>query len=275
MSLRAGWTDGRPAPGHRSSRLPARCSPRAIRRRSASRRSPTRPTSGSARFYNHFRSKQDLFDAAVEEVLEEHGDMVDAATAGIVDPAEVFAAAMRMTARLPKTQPGDRQDLPTGSASTSWRLRGGSRPGRDGTCRRAEAAGRFTVDDLDVALACASGALLGVLQVASTDDRARRRRPGGGRAGGEPAAYVRRFGRRGHPDRTEPPPAARLAPPHQSRASPVRRRASGERWTPALRSRFLPMATSDQPPPRAAVAVHCRGRPATSHRRAGHPCLAR
>ena len=60
---------------------------------------------GFGSFYNHFQSKQDLFDAAVEEVLEEHGAILDVATADIVDPAEVFAAAVRMTARLPKTQP--------------------------------------------------------------------------------------------------------------------------------------------------------------------------
>ena len=125
---------------------------------------------GFGSFYNHFKSKQDLFDAAVEEVLEEHGAMLDAATAGIADPAEVFAAAVRMTARLPKTQPQIAKiferigfDLVAAPHGLAPRAR------RD--LKRAQAAGRFTIDDLDVALACASGAMLGVLHMASTNDK--------------------------------------------------------------------------------------------------------
>jgi AcrR family transcriptional regulator len=125
---------------------------------------------GFGSFYNHFKSKQDLFDAAVEEVLEEHGAMLDAATAGIADPAEVFAAAVRMTARLPKTQPQIAKiferigfDLVAAPRGLAPRAR------RD--LKRAQAAGRFTIDDLDVALACASGAMLGVLHMASTNDK--------------------------------------------------------------------------------------------------------
>ena len=121
---------------------------------------------GFGSFYNHFQSKQDLFDAAVEEVLEEHGAMLDAVTAGIADPAEVFATAVRMTARLPKTQPQIAKifeqigfDLVTAPHGLAPRAR------RD--LQRAEAAGRFTIDDLEVALACAAGALLGVLHLAS------------------------------------------------------------------------------------------------------------
>ena len=96
--------------------------------------------------------------------------MLDAATAGIADPAEVFAAAVRMTARLPKTQPQIAKiferigfDLVAAPRGLAPRAR------RD--LKRAQAAGRFTIDDLDVALACASGAMLGVLHMASTNDK--------------------------------------------------------------------------------------------------------
>jgi len=123
---------------------------------------------GFGSFYNHFHRKQDLFDAAVEEVLEEHGGMIDVATADIVDPAEVFAAAVRMTARLPKTQPQMAKifqrigfDLVAAPHGLAPRAR------RD--LQGAEAAGRFTVGDLDVTLACVAGALLGVLHLASTN----------------------------------------------------------------------------------------------------------
>ena len=123
---------------------------------------------GFGSFYNHFHRKQDLFDAAVEEVLEEHGGILDVATADIVDPAEVFAAAIRMTARLPKTQPQMAKifqrigfDLVAAPHGLAPRAR------RD--LQGAEAAGRFTVGDLDVTLACVAGALLGVLHLAPTN----------------------------------------------------------------------------------------------------------
>src|SRR5690348_6339230 len=60
---------------------------------------------GFGSFYNHFTSKQELFDVAVEEVMEDHGAMLDKVTAGIDDPAEVFATSVRITARFPNTQP--------------------------------------------------------------------------------------------------------------------------------------------------------------------------
>jgi AcrR family transcriptional regulator len=125
---------------------------------------------GFGSFYNHFESKQALFGAAVEEVLEEHGAMLDAVTAGIADPAEVFATAVRMTARLPKTQPQIAEifqrigfDLLVSPHGLAPRAR------RD--LQRAHAAGRFTIDDLDVALACTGGALLGVLHLASANTK--------------------------------------------------------------------------------------------------------
>ncbi|HEV8162874.1 MAG TPA: TetR family transcriptional regulator [Actinomycetota bacterium] len=124
---------------------------------------------GFGSFYNHFQTKQELFDAAVQEVLEEHGAMLDTLTAGMGDPAEMFAAAVRLTARLPKTQPQiakifqrtglDYLAAPDGLAPRARR-----------DLQRAQAAGRFAVDDLDVALACTAGALLGVLYLASAND---------------------------------------------------------------------------------------------------------
>ena len=122
---------------------------------------------GFGSLYNHFASKQELFDTAVREVLEEHGAMLDTVSAGIDDPAEVFATAVRMTARFPKTQPQiakiiertglDYLAAPDGLAPRARR-----------DLRRAQAAGRFQIGDLDVALACTAGALLGVLHLASS-----------------------------------------------------------------------------------------------------------
>jgi len=119
---------------------------------------------GFGTFYNHFASKQELFDAAVEQVIEEHGAMLDEVTSGLSDAAEVFAASVRITARFPKTHPelakiidrvGARYLIaPFGLAPRALRdmLRG-----RD--------AGRFSFDDPELALACTGGALLGVIHL--------------------------------------------------------------------------------------------------------------
>ena len=60
---------------------------------------------GFGSFYNHFDSKAELFDAALAEAMEELGQLLDDVTRDIDDPAQVFATAIRITARLPKTHP--------------------------------------------------------------------------------------------------------------------------------------------------------------------------
>jgi AcrR family transcriptional regulator len=119
---------------------------------------------GFGSFYNHFESKADLFDAALEEVLEEHGAMFDALTADMDDPAEVFASATRMTVRMVMTHPQIAKILQrTGLRHLFARHGLGPRALRD--LQRAKDAGRFRIDDPKVALACAGGATLGVLSL--------------------------------------------------------------------------------------------------------------
>src|SRR6516162_8338822 len=60
---------------------------------------------GFGSFYNHFTSKEELFDVASEEVLERWATMIDAACVGIEDPAEVFATSLRISGRLSWTHP--------------------------------------------------------------------------------------------------------------------------------------------------------------------------
>jgi AcrR family transcriptional regulator len=122
---------------------------------------------GFGSFYNHFESKADLFDAAMEEVLEEHGALFDALTADMDDPAEVFASATRMTVRMVKTHPQIAMILqrtglryinaPNGLAPRAMR-----------DLQRAGDAGRFRIDDARVAQHCVSGAVLGVLALLTT-----------------------------------------------------------------------------------------------------------
>src|SRR5689334_6248683 len=60
---------------------------------------------GFGSFYNHFESKDQLFQIASEEVLERWGAMIDLATSGLDDPAEVFAVSVQITGRLGWTHP--------------------------------------------------------------------------------------------------------------------------------------------------------------------------
>ena len=121
---------------------------------------------GFGSFYNHFASKTELFDAAVQQVLDEHGALFDVITAGIEDPAEVFAASLRMTARLPKTHPQMARIIERTGMSYLTAPDGlAPRALRD--VQRARQAGRFDIEDPMVALACTAGALFGVLHLAT------------------------------------------------------------------------------------------------------------
>jgi len=55
---------------------------------------------GMGSFYNHFETKEELFDAAVEDALDAFGATLDQLTADIDDPAQVFAQSFRLTGRL-------------------------------------------------------------------------------------------------------------------------------------------------------------------------------
>jgi AcrR family transcriptional regulator len=60
---------------------------------------------GMGSFYNHFDSKEQLFQAAVDGALELLGDYLDSLTEGSVDPAEAFTRSFRITGRLFRMQP--------------------------------------------------------------------------------------------------------------------------------------------------------------------------
>jgi AcrR family transcriptional regulator len=118
---------------------------------------------GFGSFYNHFDSKEQLFQTASEEVLERWGQMIDRASAGITDQAERFAVGLRISGRLGWTHPDiagfltgaglDALDIPVGLAPRALR---DIQAGRD--------AGRFTVPDAEIALSAVAGGLLGLLR---------------------------------------------------------------------------------------------------------------
>jgi AcrR family transcriptional regulator len=116
---------------------------------------------GMGSFYNHFDSKEQLFEAAVAEVLDAHGALLDHLTSEIDDPAETFACSFRLTGRLFRKRPQESQILlANGIALLSSELGLAPRALRD--IQEGVQAGRFTVDDPELALSLAGGALLGL-----------------------------------------------------------------------------------------------------------------
>lgn len=116
---------------------------------------------GMGSFYNHFDSKDELFEAAVTDVLELHGAILDRLTEAIDDPAETFATSFRLTGRLFRRRPQESEILLANGPALLWSDRGlAPRALRD--IKAGIEAGRFTVDDPELALAMAGGALLGL-----------------------------------------------------------------------------------------------------------------
>jgi AcrR family transcriptional regulator len=116
---------------------------------------------GMGSFYNHFESKEQLFEAAVADVLDAHGAMLDRLTASIDDPAETFATSFRLTGRLFRQRPQESEILLANGPALLSSDRGlAPRALRD--IKAGVDAGRFQVDDPELALAMAGGALLGL-----------------------------------------------------------------------------------------------------------------
>jgi AcrR family transcriptional regulator len=119
---------------------------------------------GFGSFYNHFDSKEQLFQTASEEVLERWGQLIDRATAGITDQAERFAVGLRISGRLGWTHQDiagfltgmglDALDIPVGLAPRALR-----------DIEAGQAAGRFAVLDAGIALSAVAGGLLGLLRI--------------------------------------------------------------------------------------------------------------
>ena len=119
---------------------------------------------GFGSFYNHFDSKEQLFQTASEEALERWGRMIDRAVAGISDPAELFAVGIRISGRLGWTHP-DIAGFLTGAGLDALDVPGGLAPRALRDIQAGQAAGRFTVADAEIALSAVAGGLLGLLRM--------------------------------------------------------------------------------------------------------------
>lgn len=114
---------------------------------------------GFGSFYNHFESKEELFGAAVLEVLEDLGAAVDTACTNLDDPAEIYAVGVRVTCRIARTQPAVAQVLLQAGFSYLSEQEGlAARALRD--IERGVAAGRFHISNPQVALATTAGSVL-------------------------------------------------------------------------------------------------------------------
>ena len=119
---------------------------------------------GMGSFYNHFETKEELYEAAVEHVMDGYGQLLDDLTRGIKDPAEVFACSFRLTGRLQRAEP----ELSRVFLNNVLRLLGadsGLAPRVRRDIKAAVDAGRFVVEDLDVAVTMAAGVLIGLGQL--------------------------------------------------------------------------------------------------------------
>ena len=119
---------------------------------------------GLGSFYNHFARKPELFDAAVAEVLEEHGALIDAATADVSDPAEAFAVGVRYTGRLVITHPQIAQILATKGMSLLDATTGLA-PRLRRLLVAGQKSGRFADIRPEVAAVSVGGSLLGLLHL--------------------------------------------------------------------------------------------------------------
>ncbi len=118
---------------------------------------------GFGSFYNHFDSKEQLFQTASEEVLERWGQMIDRASAGITDQAERFAVGMRISGRLGWTHP-DIAGFLTGVGLEALDIPVGLAPRALRDIQAGQDAGIFTVPDAEIALSAVAGGLLGLLR---------------------------------------------------------------------------------------------------------------
>lgn len=112
-------------------------------------------------FYNHFASKDELFDTAIMVTMEAHADLLESVTTGLTDPLEVYVVGIRYTGRLAAQLPVMRALI----VRTGLRLVTadfGLTPRALRDLAAARAAGRVRVDDLARTQAIIGGMMLGL-----------------------------------------------------------------------------------------------------------------
>jgi AcrR family transcriptional regulator len=113
-------------------------------------------------FYNHFESKEQLFEEVVTDTIEGHGEVLDALTRDLADIAEACSAGIRLTVRMVGDDPvWGSFVVNTGlyiarlESSLLHRLAGNLYQGFE--------TGRFTSSDRVTSLALIGGAIFGAM----------------------------------------------------------------------------------------------------------------
>src|SRR6476660_6819741 len=118
---------------------------------------------GMGSFYNHFDSKEELFQVALDEIFDLFGTLLDHLP-NVEDPAETFARSFRLTIRWLRHRPDEARVLLNVGVGRLTSDRGlAPRALRDVTA--ANQVGRFKVADPELAVTVAAGALLGLTQL--------------------------------------------------------------------------------------------------------------
>ncbi|TCJ96330.1 TetR/AcrR family transcriptional regulator [Nocardia alba] len=123
---------------------------------------------GFGSFYNHFDSKEQLFDEAVQSALKVYNEMRDHIVARYDDPAEIFAVSFRLTGRLQRQLPEMVRVVLHSGMGVMLRDQGLAPSARQDIIA-AQEAGRFEPMDPDLAIMAAGGTLLGLLQLLDAD----------------------------------------------------------------------------------------------------------
>jgi AcrR family transcriptional regulator len=115
---------------------------------------------GMGSFYNHFDSKEELFQAALDKMFHSFGALLDRLPP-VEDPAETFARSFRLSARWLRRRPDEGPVLLNVGFGQLMSARSlAPRALRDITT--ANRVGRFRVADPELAVTVAAGALLGL-----------------------------------------------------------------------------------------------------------------
>ncbi|WP_080793085.1 TetR/AcrR family transcriptional regulator [Corynebacterium pacaense] len=123
---------------------------------------------GTGTFYNYFSSRDEILEAVAEESMETVGAALDRVMTELGDPAEVFAGSLRHLVRHALTDPVWGWFIVRMGASHPKLLEIlGPRARRD--LHRGLEAGRFEIQDLDLAVTCTFGSLISAIRLALSD----------------------------------------------------------------------------------------------------------
>jgi AcrR family transcriptional regulator len=132
-------------------------------------------------FYNHFKSKEDIYFELTKRVFEDFADGLEVLLAGVDDPAEIMAVCVRQTVARAASEPVWGQFLLREGLSSHAFTRGlGSRMRRD--IATGVKRGRFKLGDPVMTFIATGGAILAA--VAAQVHAAQAARDGGAAATG-------------------------------------------------------------------------------------------